>query len=565
MLITRDEIREKFIQAFKNSKNIVNNEEIELSLNYHLNEKYDLKKLIEFYDKYFQEYQIQYSKNKIKNLITFVSLSKTPLTDKLEELPFLKTMRVFNKINTIYLLYTEESEKKYNETKKFLSNQNSKIEICGKKVNNEDITSIYQYLKSLIINGDINKENTLIDSTLGLKMTGIAMYKLAVEYGIKSITWRDFQMPVYNKLKNGYEIDNNKNGKRIPLLVELKFMQEPINENIKIYQAINKEISNFNFSVVANYYNNIGIKDYHFFYTKLGELINLTNIMELNPNNFYENISSFLEQIFHHNFNEKIVIDKIRDIIIKLAVLVNYKIEKNNFVIKENEINEEKQKQENLKLTNPKMKEKLYYSLVLKYLFAHSDLEIINTNISKFIFQVIFNKSNIENDLSIDEYLEILFNTKDFDEIMDYLDFSEVLKDETDNLVYLKGFTLYIDKFNIKIDLQKDLSNIYFSNGKVHQPAIPLIKLLEDEGNIEGLYFINEMETIWNKKKFEQNKTILKNTIIVSLNELVKEKLREKNFKELDFILDIKEKLGINSKQSTFCKIKINPEFLNYK
>lgn len=567
MTIAREEIKEKLTQAFKNSKNIIDNEEIELSLSYHLNEEYDLEKLVEFYNKSFQEYQNQYSKirNKVNNLITFVSLTKTPLTDKLEELPIIKTMKVFNKINTIYLLYTEESEKKYNDIKNFFSKKNRKIKIQGKKVNSEDMTSIHQYLKSLVLNGDINKENTLIDSTPGLKMVGIAMYKLAVEYGIKSITWRDFQMPAYNKLTNGYEINIDSSGKRVPLLAELKFMQEPVNENIRIYQAINKEISNFNFSVVADNYNNMGMKDYSFFYTKLGELINLNTILELDPNSFYENIYSFLKMIFNYKFNEKIVIDKIRDIIIKLAVLVNYKIERNQFNIEENEIEEEKERQENLKLTDCKIKEKLYYSLVLKYLFANSELCLINAKISKPIFQIIFGDNNFENDLDINKYLEILFDTEDFYNIVDYLNFSEILKDETDNLVYLRDFILYIDKFNIKIDLQKDLSTIFFASGKVHQPAIPLVKLLEDEGNIEGFDFIDEMKNVWNEKKFEQNKTTLKNKVIPSLNELIKEKLRENKFEELNFILDIKEKLGVNLKQATFSKIKINPEFLSYK
>lgn len=567
MVITREEIKEKFIQAFKNSKNTIDDEEIELSLSYHLNEECNLEKLIEFYNKTFQEYQIQYSKNrnKINNLITFVSLSGTSLTDRLEELPFLKTMKVFDKIDTLYLLYTEESKRKYDEITTFFLLNNSKIKIHGKKVNSEDITPIHQYLKSLVINGDINKDNTLIDSTLGLKMTGIAMYKLAVEYGIKSITWRDFQMPVYNKLENGYEINSDKNGKRVPLLVELKFMQEPTNENIKIYQAINKEISNFNFSVVADYYNNMGMEDYYFFYTKLGELVNLNTILELDSSSFYENISAFLEIIFNHKFHEKIVIDKIRNIIIKLVVLVNYKIEKNQFNIEENELKEEQEKQKTLNLTDVKVREKLYYSLVLKYLFVNSELYIINANISKLIFQTIFGKDGIENDLDIDEYLEILFDTREYENIVDYLDFSEILKDEQESLVYMKGFTLFIDKFNIKINLQKDLSTIFFMNGKIRQPAIPLIKLLEDEGNIDGFNFLDEMKTIWNKGKFEQNKTALKNSVISSLNNLVKEKLKEKRFEELDFILEVKERLEINAKQPTFTKIKINPKFLSYK
>lgn len=569
MNITRQEIKEKFSQAFKASKSAINDEEIELSLNYHFNEKYDSKKLIKYYNENLKKYQHLYSndRKKIKKLITFISLTRTPLDDILEELPFFKTIKVFSNIDTLYLLYTEESKRKYEEIVTFFLLNNSKIKLHGKQVDSENITTTHKYLKSLVISKKINKEDTLIDSTLGLKMTGIAMYKLAVEYGIKSLTWRDFQMPVYDKEGDKYKLNDNKNGKRVPLLVELKFLEEPTNENIKIYQTINKEIANFNFSVVADYYNNMGMEDSSFFFKKLSEIINLNTILEFNCNNFYDNISTFLTDVFNHKFNEKILVDKIHSMLVKLSILVNYDYtekEKEQFNISNEELKEEKEELKRLQLDNDKIKNKLYYSLILKYLFANSELNTLNQNISDLIFSMIFEQKNIEKNLDIDQYFSILFNSKNYDEIIDYLDFSEILKNEQTSLVYLKGFTLYIDRFDIKIDLQKDITNIYFSSGKIHKPAIPLIKLLEDEGNTDGFRFIEEMKMIWSEKKFEQTKTALKKKVILPLNNLIKEKLKEKLLKEYDFILEIKDSININTKQETFTKIKINPEFLDY-
>lgn len=568
--MTRQEIKEKFLQAFKASKSTINDEEIELSLNYHFNENYDSKKLIKYYNENLEKYQHEYSNDikKIKKLISFVSLSRTPLDDILEELPFFKTIKVFNNIDTLYLLYTEESKRKYEEILTFFFLNNPKIKLYGEQVDSENITATHKYLKSLVITKKINKEDTLIDSTLGLKMTGIAMYKLTVEYGIKSLTWRDFQMPVYDKEGDKYKLNDNKNGKRVPLLVELKFLKEPTNENIKIYQAINKEISNFNFSVVADYYNNMGMEDSSFFFKKLSEVINLNTILEFNCNNFYDNISTFLNDIFKYKFNEEILVDKIRSILIKLSILVNYDYtenEKKQFNITTEELEEEREELKRLKLDKDNVKTKLYHSLILKYLFANSELNTINQNISDLIFNMIFEQKNIEKNLDIDQYFSILFNSKDYDEIIDYLDFSEILKNEQTSLVYLKGFTLYIDKFDIKIDLQKELSNIYFSNGKIYNSAIPLIKLLEDEGNTEGFRFIEEMKDTWSEKKFEQTKSALKRKVILPLNNLIKEKLKEKMLKEYDFILEIKDSIGTNTKQDTFTKIKINPEFLDYR
>lgn len=250
----REDIFKNFEQSFKNSKGRNSIEEVELSLKYHLNESYDLKKFIDFYKIDVKEYQERFAEERknITKLITAISLTKTDMFEKIEKLPFLKTIDVFDKVNTIYFLYTKESDKKFQEIKKYYKNSN-KIKIKGQLIDGEDISSMLKYLKGLVIDNKISKDDTLIDSSLGLKLTGIAMYKLAVEHGIKTVTWKDFQMPVYTKTDNEYEIDDSKNGKRVPLLAELKFMEEPTDENIRIYQAINNEIEKFNFHVVANY------------------------------------------------------------------------------------------------------------------------------------------------------------------------------------------------------------------------------------------------------------------------------------------------------------------------
>lgn len=424
-----------------------------------------------------------------------------------------------------------------------------------------------KYLKELVINGDINKENTLIDSTLGLKLTGIAMYKLAVEHGIKTVTWKDFQIPVYTKVENEYIVDDKKNGKRVPLLAELKLIEEPTDENMRIYQAINNEIEKFNFHAVANYYKNMKMKDYTFFYEELGNLINLTTILEINPERFYKYIHEFLNKIFAHNFSEKIVIEKIKNIVLKLSILINYKnIENSNFKFTNEEILEEKSKQNKYELNNPKIKEKLYYSLVLKYLFANSKLSILNKKISKSIFEIIFKDESIDLTLDDDIYFQKLFSkNRDFDEIIEYLDFTDSLIEEEYSLVYLKGFTIYLKKFGIKIDLEKEINGFFKKNGNIYTTSIPIIKLFEGENN-NFTYDLRDLEDKeWKKSKFDQYKTKLKNEIIFNLNNLVRKKLRQKDYPEYDLITEIIEGTGPAKKYNSFLGIKINEIFLNYK
>lgn len=562
----REDIFKNFEQSFKNSKGRNSIEEVELSLKYHLNESYDLKKFIDFYKIDVKEYQERFAEDRknITKLITAISLTKTDMFEKIEKLPFLKTIDVFDKVNTIYFLYTKESDKKFQEIKKYYKNSN-KIKIEGQLIDGEDISSMLKYLKGLVIDNKISKDDTLIDSSLGLKLTGIAMYKLAVEHGIKTVTWKDFQMPVYTKTDNEYEIDDSKNGKRVPLLAELKFMEEPTDENIRIYQAINNEIEKFNFHAVANYYRNMKMKDYSFFYDELGDLINLTNILEINSESFYKYISNFLERIFTHNFSEKIVVEKIRYIVLRLALLVDYKdIENPKFKFTNEEIEQEKENLKRYKLNSKKMQEKLYYALILKYLFANSELSMLNEKISKSIFQIIFKDKNIDLDLDSDEYIEKLFaNERDFDEIAEYLDFREILIEEEYNLVDLKGHTLYLRKFGIEIDLKNETNGVFKSNGNKCIPAIPIIKLLKDGNNTYDLRNLEGNE--WTKPKFNQNKTKLKNEVMVNLNNLVRKKLRDRNYEEKDFIEEVFEGTGSAKKYSSFLKIEINSYFLDYK
>ena len=562
----REDIFKNFEQSFKNSKGRNSIEEVELSLKYHLNESYDLKEFIDFYKIDVKEYQERFAEDRknITKLITAISLTKTDMFEKIEKLPFLKTIDVFDKVNTIYFLYTKESDKKFQEIKKYYKNSN-KIKIKGQLIDGEDISSMLKYLKGLVIDNKISKDDTLIDSSLGLKLTGIAMYKLAVEHGIKTVTWKDFQMPVYTKIDNEYEIDDSKNGKRVPLLAELKFMEEPTDENIRIYQAINNEIEKFNFHAVANYYRNMKMKDYSFFYDELGDLINLTNILEINSESFYKSIANFLERIFTHNFSEKIVVEKIRYIVLRLALLVDYKdIENPKFNFTNEEIEEEKDNLKKYKLNSKKMQEKLYYALILKYLFANSELSMLNEKISKSIFQIIFKDKNIDLDLDSDEYIEKLFaNERDFDEIAEYLDFREILIEEEYNLVDLKGHTLYLRKFGIEIDLKNETNGVFKSNGNKCIPAIPIIKLLEDGNNTYDLRNLEGNE--WTKSKFNQNKTKLKNEVMVNLNNLVRKKLRDRNYEEKDFIEEVFEGTGSAKKYSSFLKIEINSYFLDYK
>lgn len=192
----REEIKNSIRSLF--SKNEYSQEEIEIMLKFHLNEA-----LIEreqeilnelYYKKMAQQNLAITSDKKISTLVSCVSLSKIIPQDYLE-LPIFKSLRVFKEIKNIYLLYTNESKFNFKEISEKLEKLN--IKVIGKNIKNDTIDDIYITIRELAIKGEINKENTIFDITLGLKMSGIAFYKLASERGFISINWKELQLPIY--------------------------------------------------------------------------------------------------------------------------------------------------------------------------------------------------------------------------------------------------------------------------------------------------------------------------------------------------------------------------------
>lgn len=99
----------------------------------------------------------------------------------------------------------------------------------------------------------------------------------------------------------------------------------------------------------------------------------------------------------------------------------------------------------------------------------------------------------------------------------------------------------------------------------MYTASIPIIKLFEGENNNFTYDLRNLEDKEWKKSKFDQYKTKLKNEVIFNLNNLVRKKLREKDYTEYDLITEIIEGTGSAKKYNSFLGIEINEIFLNYK
>ena len=525
----REEIKNSIRSLF--SKNEYSQEEIEIMLKFHLNET-----LIEreqeilnelYYKKMAQQNLAITSDKKISTLVSCVSLSKIIPQDYLE-LPIFKSLRVFKEIKNIYLLYTNESKFNFKEISERLEKLN--IKVIGKNIKNDTIDDIYITIRELAIKGEINKENTIFDITLGLKMSGIAFYKLASERGFISINWKELQLPIYKYDEKNSLYEETNFGKRIPLTVTLELLKEPLKESIKTYTMLNEALENKEYNIISSHFKNIGNDDISFLFENLAQLFTFENISSLDYKKFFKDVEEFLKKIFlYPNFTD-FTKEKIKDFLASLLVLVSYEQkDKKTLIQKEfswvnnsefyfpftyiqkqaiNFIDQEADNSEIttlLKYKDDKLIEKIdvkddfeeeiyykkeiYFYLILEYFYSkirdkesNSFLQFLKKNILKEFKINLSGKNNLIDSLTLDDFIKIIFYKCDLEDLEDYdkediqlikdtlkfLNICGIFKEDPTRDIELKGYTLKILKYNIEIDLieEEEMREAFNKKGK---------------------------------------------------------------------------------------------------
>ena len=608
-MIEESNTREEIIKSIINSSlGELKGKDFELAVEYYLDGRED-KEIEELYkkiiDKNAQELfkelksfssdkdiEIEYE---ISNLVSFLSLSDLNIDKILTESPILKTLRAIPSIENVFILYTKDSEERFEELKEYLEGKNK--EVIGKIVDIENINESYNYIQSLVKAGEIDRSDTIMDSTLGFRMFGIALYKIAVERGINIIAWRDYQLPSYMKIGDVY-LKSEKNNKRIPLLTKLVLMQEPRFENAKIYRALTEELRKFNFKGASNYYYTLGLMDLKRLCQDLAEVFDLRNILELDSKKFYQNLENVLDRILHYDLEEEKNKEILKLILLKLLPLVNHSKllkEINSFNIVKDDIDNYI---DNLLKVDKNIKEKIYYLFALKYLEAKLEDEAIESSIIKNIVKKIskLNKRELEID-SIDEIIEEIFYEYNVEKLNTYeaekltrgkmekrkekMELSIKLKDifeladnligEVEQPIEWNRSVLKIAKYNLEIDFlveeQERGVNYLFtqksSAEKIKSNAIakPIIKLFTNSTEDLDEW---KIEKIYNEKKEQGANTLSKNksnlrNIIKFINDVINLKLMELGIKERDFI--IIEDRDSNKKKKSLKRIYINDFF----
>ena len=597
MSYTREKLKEKLKEVINVSKNNFTDEEIELILDYHLLERGEKlsneksEKLKKLYQERISSFDNFIYKNDIINLVSCISLAPNNV-DTIEEIPILKTLRIFNNVKNIYLLHTKESEIRINkELREYLESKN--IKIIKHEIDSDNLVNINHLLKKLTT--DLSKENTIFDLTLGMKMAGVALYKSAVETGIKAINWIDFQFPSYKKIgENNYE--ENITPKRIPLMTKITLMKEPLRENQKIYNQIDMAFKKYDFNIISKSYDSLGQEDKEFFFKELSKIINQSLILSLDPDKFYDNVKILLDKIFKYNFEQNTKL-KIKDFVIKLAMLSEVSDDKIiEFGINKNDLEDYK---DDFLDNDVNIKDMVFYLLVSNIIDATLGINNIDDIIKGSILEKIFIEDfsfNFKKTFAENIFKYYYGEYPDDNYEIEYEDYKNIFNlrssfmEDRKIFVYLENNILTIEKLDLEIDLLKidiskyknitksdkiDISKYIGKKGKFFKYLYPVLSLLDKEKDNSIIYNgeteldVESFLLLYNKDKEKRESTFEKDRSNIvgfteTINTIIKKELeiRGKVCDE-NLLLFYPENLPeLDAKKFDSTALKINNYFL---
>ena len=593
--------------GYKNEDNTLNEEgkvlkdiylaELNLDTNLINNEKYR-EKLTNIYINRIekQKININFQKEKITTLISTVSFTR--INDNiLDELPIEKSLRIFNNIKNIYLFHTKAAIENYLKIKEKLTKNG--YNVIGEEVD-ETLTEIRKYLHK-ILREELNKDETIVDITAGIKISSISMYKFAVENGIRAINWKEIQLPRYNS--NTYEKEERTD--RIVFSTRLEILKEALEESRQILTDINDALDREEYAILARYYDKLDRKDEAFFFENLAKLFNLENFLALDSENFYKQLKEFLDNILSYRNFDKNISDKIRPFILLLKIisdtdedgkfdekfldddsdfLINYyKEEMKNFKIEDGDFveysllmeDQEDQDQEDQDEDDNSQKflkkRELYYYLALKFLerkYSDTNLEgnildSIKGKVLEHLKTSEFEKFEEElerNGISFEIFYENLFkkynSEEDLKNILNLFNIKEKFEEIlTKPATFIDENIFRLEDYNIEIDFQKDIE----INQKVYREVLK--RLLETKNysikktDLKKIEYFKELNKKDGKKvsTFETKISTFKNKFCKKLNEVIRRKIGE----EVEDFIMVEE---LKNENDTL--YKINEKFL---
>lgn len=554
--------------------------------------------------------------NKIKVVISTVSLANVS-SNILEELPLEKTLRLCENIKNVYLFYSNEASEKFKLIKEKLNNKN--IEVNARMTDKEKLTSeniismrafLFDTLRVLKEKG-IKEDEILIDLTVGMKLASIAMYKIAVENGIKIVNWKEIYFSKYKKNENEeYSLSNE--SFRIVFSAMFEIIKEILVENKQMLLDINASIKRKEYQTVVSLYKKLDRKNEELFFKEISELFNKELLLELNVGKFSNKLKDFVETILAHKEFPEYFKEKIKNLMIYLQIVSDFDVKDledyNKEFIKELKLKYKEykdknsedadvsdflveyysKKMKNLDITDEDLEiltfdeellsdieetleeeDEIYY-LPETYSLKNLYLYLVGINIAEPLLSVkkilftdeikkvakksIYEKLFFETDLE-SYYEKKLFeeNKEQYERIKNLISLSDLLE-KVDNSLTYENSILKISKYDIVVDLEKEGIKL----NDFHETVMDLL-LKEEILTNDKLRSLGESltETTFNKYKSNFNKNIVE-----KLNKIIVKRLRENNYLKMDETEDFIKIRHKNSVSSQDWAYKINEKFI---
>ena len=554
--------------------------------------------------------------NKIKVVISTVSLANVS-SNILEELPLEKTLRLCENVKNVYLFYSNEASEKFKLIKEKLNNKN--IEVNSRMTDKEKLTSenivsmrafLFDTLKVLKEKG-IKEDEILIDLTVGMKLASIAMYKIAVENGIKIVNWKEIYFSKYKKNENEeYSLSNE--SFRIVFSAMFEIIKEILAENKQMLLDINASIKRKEYQTVVSLYKKLDRKNEELFFKEISELFNKGLFLELNVGKFSNKLKDFVETILAHKEFPEYFKEKIKNLMIYLQIVSDFDVKDledyNKEFIKELKLKYEEYKDKNSEDADVSDFLVEYYSKKMKNLgITDEDLEILTfdeellsdieetleeedeiyylpetyslknlylylvginiaeplLNVKKILFtdeikkvakKSIYEKLFFETDLE-SYYEKKLFeeNKEQYERIKNLISLSDLLE-KVDNSLTYENSILKISKYDIVINLEKEGIKL----NDFHEAVMDLL-LKEEILTNDKLRSLGESLT---ETTFNKYKSIFNKSIVAKLNEIIVRKLRENNYLKMDETEDFIKTRHQNKVSNQDWAYKINEKFI---
>ena len=554
--------------------------------------------------------------NKIKVVISTVSLANVS-SNILEELPLEKTLRLCENVKNVYLFYSNEASEKFKLIKEKLNNKN--IEVNARMTDKEKLTSeniismrafLFDTLKVLKEKG-IKEDEILIDLTVGMKLASIAMYKIAVENGIKIVNWKEIYFSKYKKNENEeYSLSNE--SFRIVFSAMFEIIKEILAENKQMLLDINASIKRKEYQTVVSLYKKLDRKNEELFFKEISELFNKELFLELNVGKFSNKLKDFVETILAHKEFPEYFKEKIKNLMIYLQIVSDFDVkglgDYNKEFVKELKLKYEEykdknsedadvgyflveyycKKMKNLDITDEDLEiltfdeellsgieetleeeDEIYY-LPETYSLKNLYLYLVGINIAEPLLNVkkilftdeikkvakksIYEKLFFETDLE-SYYEKKLFeeNKEQYERIKNLISLSDLLE-KVDNSLTYENSILKISKYDIVVDLEKEGIKL----NDFHEAVMDLL-LKEEILTNDKLRSLGESLT---ETTFNKYKSIFNKSIVAKLNEIIVRKLRENNYLKMDETEDFIKTRHQNKVSNQDWAYKINEKFI---